>query len=236
MRTLKSLFACFFTLLLVGAGVAQAETRSEMYYENINQFVTMMDRQITGEQLNLLIQKLAVNKGITKEEALNNAMNEYKQSHDSSISQYDRSGGGDRSLPKARHRGDFFYSPVNFYGHCGIYSYKDRVVEAIGDGALATESYYNNVFVTANTEIRSVNTSQANKDKAADRARTYIGRGYNSSFFTSSKNDWGGLHCAQLVWASYYFGAGIDIDEGDDDIVWPIDLKNTSKATTYRRV
>lgn len=81
-----------------------------------------------------------------------------------------------------------------------------------------------------------VDTSQANRDKAVRRARTYNGRGYNAVVSDTNRNDWGGLNCSQLVWAAYYYGCGIDLDIGKDNYVWPYDIKNSPWITEYQHV
>ena len=69
------------------------------------------------------------------------------------------------------------------------------------------------------------------RNKAASRARKYIGRDYNAAYLYGNKDDRGALQ------AAYWYGAHIDLDtKRNDDIVWPWDLKDSSKAVTYATV
>ena len=62
------------------------------------------------------------------------------------------------------------------------------------------------------------------RNKAASRARKYIGRDYNAAYLYGNKDDRGALQ------AAYWYGAHIDLDtKRNDDIVWPWDLKDSSK-------
>lgn len=190
---------------------------TESYHDKLSHFANILPYHVSKEQLDNCIQKIAQYHHWTKEKALD-AEIELLQNPNINEHQQDKSSDQGRiKLPRAQHRGDFYFTPAGAHGHTAIYSFTDRTVEA-GKGDVARERSISEIFVRPGAKLRSVNTSNANRAKAADRARTYIGRGYNGYFFQGNKNDWGGLHCAQLVWASYKYGAGIDIDDGDDDI------------------
>lgn len=83
--------------------------------------------------------------------------------------------------------------------------------------------------------MQSVKTSQANRDKAATRARTYIGRGYNAWIVGTNRNDWGGLNCSQLVWAAYMYGTSIDLAP-NDNFVYPYSIRDSRLTHTYKTI
>lgn len=97
------------------------------------------------------------------------------------------------------------------HGHPGIFVTNYRVVEAPGRKKVAREVHRTNSYASGVAYIYRIKTSQANRNKAVQRAYSYIGRGYNDNVVSRNKNDWGGLNCAQLVWAAYMYGSNIDI-------------------------
>lgn len=50
---------------------------------------------------------------------------------------------------------------------------------------------------------------------------------------TSSKSDQSKWYCSKLVWASYRFIAGLDLDADGGYWVWPIDLINDSQTSLF---
>lgn len=208
----------------------------ESYDDKLSNFANALPYYVNKEKLDKSVQEIAQYHHWSKEKVLDAEMELLQNPNINKYQQDKSSSPATIALPNAQHRGDFYFTPAGLHGHTGIYSQKNKIVEAVGSGEVAREKLAFKTLVAPGAIIRSVNTSNANRAKAADRARTYIGRGYNSAFFQPHKNDWGGLHCAQLVWASYKYGAGIDIDDGNDELVWPWDLEKTTKATTYRKL
>lgn len=179
---------------------------------------------------------------ITLEEATHTEV-EYIQATTAHHPSYsDRSGGPiiSRPLACARNKGDYFYTNswtgIANHGHTGIYEEKCSVIEAPGPNLTVHRIHPHRIRVGQGTAMREVKTTQAKRDAAANKSRSYLGREYNTGFFNGNKNDKGAMHCAQLVWASYYYGAGIDLDSNWnwDNNVWPWDLNESEKATTYK--
>lgn len=123
------------------------------------------------------------------------------------------------------------------HGHTGIYSSNSLIVEAPGNRQVAHQVRAKTVKVAHGARVMRVKTSVANRNKAANQSKKYIGRGYNSAFMYGNKDDRGGMNCSQLVWASYWYGAKIDLDtKNNDDIVWPWDLRDSAKAYVVRTI
>ncbi|MBP3222386.1 MAG: hypothetical protein J6M18_00455 [Actinomycetaceae bacterium] len=68
---------------------------------------------------------------------------------------------------------------------------------------------------------------QANRNKAANRAKTYVGRAYNLKGFAFNKTANGKMNCSQLVWAAYKTATGIDLDGDGGHGVYPRDIKKS---------
>ena len=137
----------------------------------------------------------------------------------------------------ARNRGDVFYSPASTagvsHGHSGIYSEKTKIVEAT-PGHGVKERTYSQVRVSSGAQKQYVNTSQANRNKAANQARKFIGRSYNYKF-PINKTSKGPMNCSQTVWAAYKTATGIDLDSNGGHGVYPVDILRSKYTVTYQR-
>lgn len=229
-----------FVLAFVPVGYAQAQEASS-YDAKLDSFLSELDGELSREALDEQIQDIANNSDLSKEEVLDYEIWQMQHPDEAPAPvPPTRAAHGDTPLVTANHAGDFFYTDsITFvnHGHTGIYTAQGTVVEAPGPKQSAHSVGASSIKVKKGAVIRRVNTNNTNKDKAAARARTYIGRGYNSAFFNANKDDKGGMNCSQLVWAAWWYGAGIDLDtRNNDDIVWPRDLRDSTKATTYRTI
>ncbi|MEW6918784.1 YiiX/YebB-like N1pC/P60 family cysteine hydrolase [Trueperella pyogenes] len=143
----------------------------------------------------------------------------------------------DKGIGMARHRGDVFYTPSKSFGinhgHSGIYSYPQWIVEALPGKGVA-EHFYAEVKVSSGAHKQSVSTSQGNRNRAANRARDFIGKWYSPNFaFNKTAN--GPMNCSQVVWAAYKTATGIDLDSNGGHGVYPSDILNSRYTVTYQR-
>lgn len=229
--------------LVLGSNAYAIADAGLSYDHKLQQMVQLYGNGITVERMDVYVRELAANSGIGEDEVASYLLSEWRAGRSGMPDEQPqtRSGGGGSShLPRADRKGDFFYmdawaGPIN-HGHTGIYSSRDTIVEAPGPGKTVRDMPAQSRGASVHTYLRVVKTSQDKRNRAADHAWGYRGRGYNSAFLNGNKNDWGGMHCAQLVWAAYWYGAGIDLDTGNDAIVWPRDLRSTNKADTYKQV
>lgn len=142
------------------------------------------------------------------------------------------SGAPNKSLPTASHRGDIFWSPNKPAHHVGIYAQTRVIVQAPGPNRLSEKVPLNKVKVFSGAQLMYVKTSQRIRNLAADQSYHYVGRKYGFNPF--NKTDTGSLNCSQLVYLSYKIGTGIDLDNMNDAIIWPDDIRDSSRTQTYR--
>ena len=185
------------------------------------------------------VKDAALTTGTSETEVAREALDEVENQPESMQVQ-PRSGSkpkANKKIGTARNRGDVFYTlsstaGVN-HGHSGIYSYTTKIIEANPSTGVA-ERWHTSVKVASGTHKQYVSTSQANRNKAADRARTYRGRGYNYNFaFNKTAN--GSMNCSQVVWAAYKTATGIDLDSNGGHGVYPADILNSRYTVTYQR-
>lgn len=242
MRVMNKKTAIALAAIVTLVPVCNAQAQEASAYDiKLDTFLSGLDGELTREALDGQIQEIADNSDLSKEEVLDYEIWQAQHPDEApALVPSTRAAHGDTPLVSANHAGDFFYTDsITFmnHGHTGIYTAQGTVVEAPGPGQVAHSIASSKILVKKGAVVRSTNTNNTNKDKASARAKTYIGRGYNAAFFNANKDDKGGMNCSQLVWAAWWYGAGIDLDtRNNDNIVWPRDLRDSTKATTYKTV
>lgn len=155
------------------------------------------------------------------------------------------SGGGDcatkKTVGNARNKGDIFHSYAKSAGydhnHVGIYYTTKTIVEAPGPGSKSKS-------VTASTLKKCgpiykmyANTSQSNRDKAANHAyNNFRGLDYDSNFINNKDHNNGKLNCSELVWKAYKHGAKLDYDSNGGEGVYPDNIKDHNNTVLYETI
>ncbi|MDR2113693.1 MAG: hypothetical protein LBO75_00245 [Bifidobacteriaceae bacterium] len=193
---------------------------------------------VTAGQIRQELTRYAKEKGITFETAVREAAKESSQ-HRSNKTLSSGGGKADKAIGKGKNKGDVFYSPVSTagitHGHSGIYYTEKKIVEAPGPGKKVRNTEHTNVKVAKNSKKQHVNTTQAKRDKAANKANTFVGRSYNY-LFVANKTSNGAMNCSQVVWVGYKDGSGIDLDSNGGPGVYPSDILNSSWTKTYETI
>lgn len=145
------------------------------------------------------------------------------------------SGGGVHNNLSTAEAGAIFVSMGNNtfgwnHGHTGIYLGTKFVVEAPGNGP-ARKVYYTGTVASGTAVIQRVQTTVTRRKQAATRAKTYIGRPYNRDIIRTNRDDNYYLNCGQLVWAAYYYGAGVNLT--NDRYIYPYSLRDSTLTSTY---
>ncbi|MFW0118818.1 hypothetical protein ACN08Y_02695 [Rothia sp. P5764] len=240
---------------LSGIAPAGAETTFE---QNLDYIVTSVgaeanDQDIRAEMLEGL-QEYAQEQGLTLEQAAQRVADESRSystntfpqetASSSQAGQADlNSGGGSRkvAMGKARYVGDVFYSSNSTagiqHGHNGIYIDLYNYAEAPGLGKKVAKVHAWEVASPAPAYKYYVgwNRKSPNKQKAADFARSKIGKaGYNYKFYDNKRVQAGSYNCSQLVWAAYKStDPNVDLDSNGGPGVYPADIANSRWTTWY---
>lgn len=193
-----------------------------------------LDAQITEAAESTRMSKLEIAQS-TLESA-----RKYETHDDASLSDRAANSSRHNNLANAQNIGDVFVSEGNNtlgwnHGHTGIFTNSTTVVEAVGPGSGARSVGRSGTLAAGKAFLQHVRAAQSNRNKAAERAKTYIGRGYNANVVNTNKNDWGGLNCGQLVWASYMYGSSIDLAP-HDNYVYPYTIRDSAMTVTYQTI
>ncbi|MCI6574435.1 MAG: hypothetical protein MSC53_04605 [Arcanobacterium sp.] len=208
---------------------------------NLRSLVTELVEQSPGasyEEMMQAVEDVAISTGTSETQVASEALAELNSQANNARIQ-PRSGSkpsANKAIGTSRYRGDVFYTPASTagvnHGHSGIYSYTTKIIEA-NPGSGVAERSHTQVKVASGARKQYVSTSQANRNKAANRARTYLGRGYNY-IFALNKTERGSMNCSQTVWAAYKNATGIDLDSNGGPGVYPSDILNSRYTKTYQ--
>ncbi|EPH96833.1 hypothetical protein D920_01998 [Enterococcus faecalis 13-SD-W-01] len=152
-----------------------------------------------------------------------------------------RSSSANRGVGTANNKGDVFYSiawtGIN-HGHSGIFYTRTSVIHAPGPGRNSRlENSSNPMGVRGGIQIQSVNTTQTNRNRAADFAYSHLRNRPYDIMFASNKTTMARLNCSSLVWNAYMrSSAKIDLDRNGGPGVYPADIRDSPRTTTYRRL
>lgn len=242
-KTISLVTSIVLSISLFGvANVAYAQTLDDSEYTStINELRESFGYTYSYDNLDAQINQVSQETGQSKLEIAKNTLTQsrkYETGYSSDSMMRANNSGRHNDLADAANSGDVFVSEGNNtfgwnHGHTGIFSSRTTVIEAVGLSGPARHVGRRYSSAAGKSLLQRVNTSQTNRNKAVSRARTYIGRGYNADIIHTNRNDWGGLNCSQLVWASYMYGAGIDLAPRDN-FVYPYSIRDSSWTTTYR--
>lgn len=242
-RIRKGLVTGIAVLALIPTSGAYAADADSTYEGELLELSRLSDGKKTPSELDQAISEWAEHSGTDKQQILDyelaSVTGRIPATTGGSASVTPSSSGGGSTPVGNATAGDYFYTDggVLNHGHTGIYSSNSLIVEAPGNRQVAHQVRAKTVKVAHGARVMRVKTSVANRNKAANQSKKYIGRGYNSAFMYGNKDDRGGMNCSQLVWASYWYGAKIDLDtKNNDDIVWPWDLRDSAKAYVVRTI
>ncbi|MEC5423522.1 hypothetical protein QGM71_08450 [Virgibacillus sp. C22-A2] len=145
---------------------------------------------------------------------------------------------GNYKLPIASRKGDIFYTPSSTlgiqHGHNGIYYTTTTIAESIPSTGVRYINYRDR-NVERNAVVQYVNTSTANRNAAADWARSRTGDSYSYNFATNRlTGHYGAKNCSKLLWSAFKLKAGIDIDVNLGGGVYPKDIRDSGYTVTYR--
>lgn len=211
-------------------------------HQQVHELILQLVEENPGssyEDMKTAVEQSAISLGIGEATVAREALSELHSHNQSQRIQTRSASKPQANIPvgTALHRGDVFYTPsktsgIN-HGHSGIYSYTNYIVESTPATGV-TERPASQVKVASGSVKQHVATSTANRNKAADRARTYVGRGYNYDF-AFNRTASGRMNCSQTVWAAYMTATGIDLDSDGGHGVYPSDIRDSKYTVTYKR-
>ncbi|ODG90587.1 MULTISPECIES: YiiX/YebB-like N1pC/P60 family cysteine hydrolase [Bacillaceae] len=135
-------------------------------------------------------------------------------------------------------KGNFYYTDSQTaylnHGHVGMYYTTTTIVESIPDKGVRTISSSSRKVDTG-AVIKSVNTTQAKRDAAANWAYGELGEDYSYNFATNRQTSTSGAkNCSKLVWSAFKEKAGLDLDVDKGLGVYPRDVRDAKDTTKVK--
>lgn len=212
--------------------------------------IESVNKELSMDEINSLISEYALLEGITESESLElfyeealtqqieQRQNGILPENDDEYSVQNFSN-ANQAPGLSRNKGDVMYSKawtgIN-HGHSAIYYTKSTVVHAPGIGSKSrAESANNKIGLKNGIQIQYVNTTQTNRNKAADYAYNYFRNKPYDKSFASNKKTTTKLNCSGLVWNAYVKTSKIDLDANGGPGVYPSNIRDSSRTVTYAR-
>ena len=232
---------------------AQAATTDSSYTKKLQQMSVITDGHPSVALLDQQVSEESLRTGKSKDETLdlaydaavaalpnNTVVTGRNRSTNASTMQLASSGGGKHNqLANAQYPGDIFVANNSTafvtHGHAGIFISAGRCIEAPGSGQTVRDVDRRYTAAAGTAVLQHVKATQMDRNKAVARAKTYIGRPYNSNFITTNRDDKYYMNCGQVVWAAYIYGAGFDIAPGAY-YIYPFTIRDSKWVQTYKTV
>lgn len=204
--------------------------------------IHLVNPELSDNEITTIIKDYATEEGLSYENALsifyNEAVEEKTELANNIKSRANTK--ANQALGSANYKGDVFYSKawtgIN-HGHSGIYYNKANVIHAPGPGKSSKlQSAKDKLGLKGGIQIQYVNTSQANRDKAANYAYNKLRNKPYDTNFISNKKTTTKLNCSGLVWNAYKKSVNIDLDKNGGLGVYPADIRDSSKTVTYKKL
>lgn len=117
-------------------------------------------------------------------------------------------------------------------GHAGIIYSEGTVIEAMPEGVVRkSNKWYSRYKTCYGAYVK--NTSQAQKNKAANWANKQVGKPYNYNFYNPNTRK--AFYCSQLVWAAYKDTLGINLENAAlcGNAIHPSELLMSSRVNVF---
>ena len=241
-RILGLLMGALIFILILGTGTSAKDVDLQ---SNLEELVKLQPG-ITLEEVKETVSDYAEAVNKTELEASNDILTEletqlhaYQKEREEQHTLYGGSS-GNRVLPPASRKGDIFYTPSATlgiqHGHNGIYYTTTSIVESLPSTGVRYINYRDR-NVEQNAVVQYVNTSQNNRNAAADWAKGRTGDSYSYNFATNRlTGHYGAKNCSKLLWSAFMLNGNIDIDANGGAGVYPKDIRDSSYTVTYQTI
>ncbi|MFF2876790.1 YiiX/YebB-like N1pC/P60 family cysteine hydrolase [Gottfriedia sp. NPDC057991] len=229
------------SLVLTATPISYASTNNLPYVKEI----LALQPNVTEKELLKDVESISKNSGDTQEAILKQLFSELKQDEAQGLSEKKlqaRGGGGGTVTVGTGVKGQIYYTASQTaylnHGHVGMYYSTETVVESVPKEGVRVKDYKARLVDKGNAQVRSVNTTTAKRNAAADWARSRVGKDdYSYNFATNRKTDhYGDKNCAKLVWSAYKLKADLDLDKDKGSGVYPRDVRDAKDTTLVRKI
>ncbi|XRG79681.1 hypothetical protein V5E38_05000 [Rossellomorea sp. GAMAL-10_SWC] len=229
------------SLILSATPISYASTNDLPYVKEI----LVLQPNVSEKELLKDVESISKNTGDTSEAILEQLFNEIKQHDDQGLSEKKlqaRGGGGGTVKVGPGVKGQIYYTASETaylnHGHVGMYYDAKTVVESVPKKGVRTLHCEIRKVDKGDAQVRSVNTTTAKRNAAADWAYSRVGKDdYSYNFATNRKTDHtGDKNCAKLIWSAYKLKSSLDLDIDKGSGVYPRDIRDAKETTLVRKI
>ncbi|MBU5211528.1 YiiX/YebB-like N1pC/P60 family cysteine hydrolase [Heyndrickxia oleronia] len=204
--------------------------------------ILQMQPDVTSDELLADVESIAKETGNSQEEILEQIYKELKNDANLAENENRLSGGSGGTVPVGTStKGNFFYTDSQTaylnHGHVGLYYASSTIVESVPSAGVRKISTSNRLVDKGGACVKSVTTSTANRNGAANWAYSQIGQKYSYNFATNrSTGHNGAKNCSKLIWSAYKLNGNLDLDKNKGLGVYPRDVRDASGTKLVRNI
>jgi uncharacterized protein YycO len=238
---------------LIGVSVLSASlvlSITPISYANTNNLpyvneILALQPNVSEKELLKDVESISKNTGDTQEAILEQLFKELKQDESQGLSErkvQTRGGSGGTVTVGTGVKGQIYYTGSQTaylnHGHVGMYYNAETVVESVPKVGVRNLHYLKRLVDKGDAQVKSVNTTTANRNAAADWANSRVGKDDYSYNFANNRNTshTGDKNCAKLVWSAYKLKADLDLDKDKGSGVYPRDVRDAKDTTLVRKI
>ena len=143
-------------------------------------------------------------------------------------------------IVRASEIGDIIWTnnPLTPFNHVGIYTKKNQITEALENGVRTRSTgkqreFPYEIYKVVTKDYGSARYPLAKRQQAASWALKQVKKPYDPVWWNNKLNTSAGnakFNCSELVWKSWRFGAGVDLDVNGGKGVYPNDIKKSKRT------
>ncbi|MCM3240297.1 hypothetical protein M3589_21755 [Heyndrickxia oleronia] len=204
--------------------------------------ILQMQPDVTSDELLADVESIAKETGNSQEEILEQIYKELKNDANLAEDENRLSGGSGGTVPVGTStKGNFFYTDSQTaylnHGHVGLYYASSTIVESVPSAGVRKISTSSRLVDKGGACVKSVTTSTANRNGAANWAYSQIGQKYSYNFATNrSTGHNGAKNCSKLIWSAYKLNGNLDLDKNKGLGVYPRDVRDASGTKLVRNI
>ncbi|MDW0108892.1 hypothetical protein [Sporosarcina aquimarina] len=249
MELKKTILALSLTTTMLFSSAASVSANSSLTSTTtgLNE-ISKLQPDISKQELLSDVRTIAANTGQSEQSILEQIYTELKNNEEqgkkekaisAEVTAYGGSG-GTKSVG-ASTKGNFYYTPSQTayldHGHVGMYYTSTTIVESVPSAGVRTISTTARKVDSSGAVVKSVTTSTANRNNAANWTNTQVGQSYSYNFATNRQTGHtGAKNCSKLIWSAYKLNGSLDLDVNGGLGVYPRDVRDAKSTALVRNI
>lgn len=249
MELKKTILALSLTTTMLFSSAGSVSANSSLTSTNTGlSGILKLQPDISKQELLSDVQTIAANTGQSEQSVIDQIYTELKNDEakglkekaaSSEVTAYGGSG-GTKSVG-ASTKGNFYYTPSQTaylnHGHVGMYYTSTTIVESVPSAGVRTISTAARKVDSSGAMVKSVKTTTANRNNAANWTKSQVGQSYSYNFATNRQTGHSGAkNCSKLIWSAYKLNGSLDLDVDGGLGVYPRDVRDAKITTLVRNI